>query len=43
MLNVPAARVMVTDDPAHRYSGHAGHLMTVNDSVIVDIVSSQYS
>lgn len=31
MLGVPAARVVVTDDPARRYGGHAGHLITVHD------------
>lgn len=31
MLAVPAARVVVTDDPARRYGRHAGHLTTVHD------------
>lgn len=31
MLGVPAARVVVTDDPTRRYNGHAGHLITVHD------------
>jgi len=31
MLGVLAARVVVTDDPARRYGGHAWHLITVHD------------
>lgn len=31
MLGVPAARVVVTDDPAAVTAGHAWHLLAVRD------------
>lgn len=31
MLGVPAVHVVVADDPARRYGGHPGHVLTVHD------------
>jgi hypothetical protein len=31
MLGAPAAHVVADDDPARRYGGHPGHVLTVHD------------